>query len=132
MKMLAIALSLTWMMCLTACSKPEASETATPSPPPLSIDPIDTSFLTAGFKQCSAKPAAGATLSEAELCWVRTLAVRCDIGDDCIVSCLSAGVSAKIGGGCAHLCSQPPDKLTNWQPPANLEACDAFGKVNGF
>jgi hypothetical protein len=132
MRMLAIALSLAWMMCLTACSKPEVPETGTPSPPPVSIDPIDTSFLTAGFKQCSAKPAAGATLSEAELCWVRALAARCNMGDDCIVSCLSTGLSATIGGGCAHLCLQPPGKLTDWRPPANLKACDAFGQVNGF
>lgn len=129
MKMLAIALSLTWMMCLTACSKTEVAETQTPPPPSA---PIDISFTAAGFKQCSAKPAAGVTLSEAESCWVRTLAIRCNMGDDCIVSCLSAAVSAKVGGGCAHLCSQPPSKLTNWQPPANLEACYTLGKVNGF
>ncbi len=132
MKMLAIALSLTWMMCISACSKTEVAEAETPPPPPMYIEPIDISLMDAGFKQCAAKLAAGVTLSEVEGCWVRTLATRCNSGDDCIVSCLSAGISAKIGGGCAHLCSQPPSKLTNWQPPANLEACNAFGKVNGF
>jgi hypothetical protein len=136
MKTFAIALSfalpLIAMTCLAACSKTEVAETGPRPSPTTDIAPVDLPFMIAGFKQCSAKPAPGTTLSEAEKCWIRTLTARCNSGDDCIVSCLSAGVSGKIGGGCAHLCSQPPGKLANWRPPANLEACDAFGKVNGF
>jgi hypothetical protein len=132
MKTFAIAVSLISMMCFAACSKTEVAETGPPPSPRTDIAAIDISFMAAGFGHCNAKRAPGVTLSEAEGCWVRTLTARCNSGDDCIVSCLSAGVSGKIGGGCAHLCSQPPGKLANWQPPANLEACDAFGKVNGF
>ena len=125
------AIGLMALVMVAACTEQTASQSPvtppqTPSPPP------DFSFLEGSTKHCSARLVLAANVSAAERCWIETLSARCNVGDDCLVSCLASGQAQNIGGGCWHVCSQPPTRLTDWSEPASAEECRSIGRVNGI
>ena len=127
-KEFSIAVAL--LLALTACSKPTSDEGSTrpPSPPP----PTDFSFLHGPSKHCSARLRAAQNVSAAERCWIEVLSARCNVGDDCLVSCLASGKAQNEGGGCWHICWEPPSRLDNWQEPSGTDRCRALGQVKGI
>lgn len=73
------------------------------------------------------------TVTAAEQCWIRVLSARCAVGDDCLTACIASGKGTLIGGGCWHVCSQPPDLLANWKEPrAAARECKTLGVIPGY
>ena len=117
------------LLALTACGKPSSDEGTTQPPPP---PPADFSFLYGPSKHCSARLRPAQNVSAAERCWIEILSARCNVGDDCLVSCLASGKAQNIGGGCGHICWQPPSRLVDWQEPSGVDRCRAMGHARGI
>lgn len=80
---------------------------------------------------CIAEPKSS-DLTAAEKCWLDVLSKRCAAGDDCLTTCISSGQGALIGGGCWHVCSQPPNALEAWSEPEAGRVCSWIGNIHGY
>lgn len=126
------SLACAFAILLPACGRgPDApvDYSAHYEPPPLeTIEELafpDTSYVNQPYRGCRAATAPQFALSAAEQCWVQHLSARCDIGDDCLVSCLMAPGPRGIQGGCGHICFGPPSRI-EWTPPRGLAMCKAI------
>lgn len=74
------------------------------------------------FQNCGAEPRR--KLSELEECEIRLLQSTCTPEADCLVTCLSSP-DAYRGGGCYHVCFNPPSKH-RWErrPSIDFSECD--------
>lgn len=120
---LPVALALFAVSCGTANQEAETS-TFIPPPP-------DLKELRGVQGSCVSEPRSS-TVTAAERCWIRVLSERCSLGDDCLTTCIASGKGALIGGGCWHVCSQPPNSLANWKEPAAAHECKSLGTVHGY
>lgn len=80
-------------------------------------------FLSNPFNHCSASPPKGIVLTPREGCLIEKLSVRCDMADDCLVSCIASGQEREVGGGCWHICFEAKNDLSKWRPPVGMDSC---------
>ncbi|MFC5491373.1 hypothetical protein [Dokdonella soli] len=80
-------------------------------------------FLNQQFNHCKALPAEGVSLTSRESCLIEKLRERCDIADDCLVSCIASGQGREVGGGCWHICFEVKNDLSKWKPPQGMDSC---------
>lgn len=121
------ALSVTLVLLAASCDT-AIQETKTPAVVP---PPPDLKELRGVRGSCVSDPQSAAA-TPAEKCWIRVLSDRCSLGDDCLTTCIASGKGALIGGGCWHVCSQPPNRLANWKEPQAAHACKGLGAIHGY
>ena len=76
--------------------------------------------------QCRASPPVGVLLTPLERCQVEALSARCNVADDCLVTCITSTEAREIGGGCWHICFGTVHSLDFWEAPQELEKCEAL------
>lgn len=121
----ALLIALTLLTASCGMTGQEAETSVVIPPPP------DLKELRGVRGSCVSKPRS-ATVTAAEKCWIRALSERCSLGDDCLTTCIASGKGALIGGGCWHVCSQPPNSLANWKEPQAAHECKSLGTVHGY
>lgn len=80
------------------------------------------------FLNCSAGPRRD--LSPRERCEIAAFKARCNVLDDCYVSCLSSPAGVFVGGGCGHVCTHGPHPGA--PDPAAVDACESEPGLSGL
>ena len=83
------------------------------------------------FHSCGAAAASDVSLTPQEVCEINALKSRCNVTDDCMVTCLASTGGREIGGGCAHICASQLNTIKGWRPPPDYNACPRRSRVDG-
>ena len=75
------------------------------------------------FNSCQSQPGTGVVLTPRELCEIAAYRTRCNITDDCMVTCLVSTGAREVGGGCAHICLNLTSTIRGWTDPREISLC---------
>lgn len=77
------------------------------------------------YHACQAQPRR--ELSDLDKCEIEVLSQNCSPAADCLVTCISSPDGYKRGGGCFHVCFNPPASHT-WEsrPRVDFGRCEQF------